>query len=102
MAQSGFQNVTFTTRKSILSQQGNRKVDPGAALSAIGEALVRKDLREPSNFNILFDLLCVLGIVNLCVWATPKEFPVWTCVIVMVGFIGLCFAWVVYVYSRKK
>lgn len=102
MVQSGFQNLTFRNRNGILTEQGNKNLTFGETVHAIAEVLVRKDLREPANWNILFDLLCILCIVILCVCATPKEFPVWICVIVMLAFIGLCFRWITYVYSRKK
>lgn len=101
--QSGFQNLSFTTGNNILSEQGDKKLGWAAVFNTIAQGLVHKNLREPSNWNLLFDLLCVLCIMILCIRGAAKEFPLSTCVIVMLVFIAACFGWVVYyVHSRKK
>jgi len=74
-------------------------------LSRIGEALVRKNLREPSNWNILFDIiltLFVLGLVIACgAFHLANHIPLFWCVVLAFIFILLCFAWIICVYSKK-
>ena len=86
-----------------VTAQGNHRCGVGAALTAVAEGLVRKDLREPSNFNILFDLFCGVFIVALCLSPQPVErFPLLACVITALVFVGLCFAWVIYVHLHRR
>ena len=98
--QSGFQNPGFRIRNKILSGEGDKKPGFFEVLNTIGAGLVHKDLREPSNWNILFDLLCVVCIMVLCIGANTKEVPVGTCVITMLLLMAACFGWVVY-YVRS-
>lgn len=103
MVQSGFQNRRFTIRNNILSEQGDKKRGFFDVLTTIGDGLVHKNLLEPPNWNILFDLLCIMCIMGLCIWANTKEWPVATCVITMVLFMAACFGWIVhYVRSQKR
>ena len=85
-------------------QRGN--FDIAKVFARIGEALVRKDLREPSNWNILFDfvlVLFVLGLTIICgTLQLTNHIPLFWCVLLTFIFILLCFAWIVYVHSKKS
>ena len=66
---------------------------------------MRKDLREPSNWNILFDVVLLLFVLAVVLGSgTPgfaENVPVGVCVGVAFVFIFMCFAWIVYVHSRR-
>jgi hypothetical protein len=103
VVQSGFRNLSFAIRNNILSGQGDKKAGFGEVLNTIGDGLVHKNLLHPPNWNILFDLLCIVCILGLCIGANIKEWPVWICAITMLLFMGACFGWIVrYVRSQKK
>jgi len=72
--------------------------------SRMGEALVKKDLREPSNWNILFDFLLILFILGLCLFGgvTLNDAFLWTCVVIGFVFILLCFGWIIYYTGKKR
>lgn len=76
------------------------------ALARIGEALVRKDLREPSNWNILFDTILVLFVLLLAIicgtFHLANHIPLFLCIILAFVFILVCLVWTIYVYSRKS
>lgn len=73
-------------------------------IGEIGKALVGKDLREPSNFNLLFDVIVVLFILGLCTiggFANLEGVPWGVCIFVGLLFILLCFGWIIYYTLRK-
>jgi len=76
------------------------------ALARIGEALVRKDLREPSNWNILFDIILVLFVLGLSIicgtFHLTNHIPLFWCVVLAFLFILVCLSWTIYVYSKKS
>ena len=75
------------------------------ALARTGEALVRKDLREPSNWNILFDIILVLFVLGLSIicgtFHLANHIPLFWGVVLAFIFILVCLAWTIYVYSKK-
>lgn len=88
-----------------MSKQKRPSLDMGKSLSKIAEALVRKNLREPSNWNILFDvsmMLFILGLFSICGhYSLTNQIPLSECLIVAIVFILLCFGWVIYTYSKS-
>ena len=75
------------------------------SITEIGVALVRKSLKHPFNWNILFDFLMILAILILVlgtVTSKIKDVPFGTCIIVALGFIFLCFLWVCYCHENSR
>jgi len=103
VVQSGFQNLSLRIRNNILSEEGDKKRGFWEILNTIGDGLVHKNLLKPPNWNILFDLLCLLFILILGFCTPSKEFPLKACVITGLVLVCLCFGWVFYyVQSLKK
>lgn len=77
------------------------------SLGNIGQALTKKDLREPANINALLDVISVLFTLGLVAAATirPELAPslhIGLCIIVALIFIAACLAWCIYRYSLPR
>lgn len=85
--------------------QGNQIFGIFEVLGRIAEAIASKDLRDPANWNLLFDLLAiilVLGLGFVCgFFGLQEEIPLFWCVITFILCFIACFFWVIYVYSKN-
>jgi hypothetical protein len=75
------------------------------SVGTIGQALVKKDLKHPSNWNLFFDFLMILVIIVVILsnsFSDVSGVPLAACVITALVFIFLCFLWTCYCHEKSK